>query len=78
MSNFSLTGHYVTKVEVKQVIGDSYGKVEIIFHSQYDDESSEKFIIDAYTLNGQQVAIEQSIDAYSLKSKIEKLEANKE
>ena len=78
MSNFTLSGHYVTRVEVKQIIGDNYGKVELIVHSQYDEDAPEKFTIDAYTLNGQQVVVEQSVDAYSLRSKIDRLESNKE
>ena len=78
MSNFQVQGHYATKIEIKQIVGDSYGKVEIVIHSQYGDDSSEKFSIDAYTLDGGQIPIEQSIDANSLRSKVKRLEADKE
>ena len=78
MSNFQITGHYATKIEVKQIVGDSYGKVEIVIHSQYSDDSAEKFTIDAYTLDGGQIPIEQSVDANSLRSKVKRLEADNE
>jgi len=78
MSNFQVQGHYATKIEIKQIVGDSYGKVEIVIHSQYSEDSSEKFTIDAYTLDGGQIPIEQSIDANSLRSKVKRLEADNE
>ena len=78
MSNFTISGHYVTKISLKQVVGDSYGKVEITFHSQYGDDQTEKFTIDAYSLDGIEIPIEQSVCAYSLKSKVKQLQANKE
>ena len=78
MSNFEVQGHYATKIEVKQIVGDSYGKIEIVIHSQYSDDSSEKFTINAYTLDGGQIPIEQSIDANSLLSKVKRLEADNE
>lgn len=78
MSNFNISGHYVTKISLKQIVGDDYGKVEITFHSQYGDNQSESFTIDTYSLEGIEIPIEQSVCAYSLKSKIKRLEANKE
>ena len=79
MSNFSLCGHYVTKVQVKQKVGNDYGKVEIIITSQYNDDSKpETFAIDGYTLDGKEVIIEQSVDAYGLRSRVKQLESDKE
>ena len=78
MSNFSLCGHYVTKVQVKQKVGNDYGKVEIVITSQYSDKSPETFTIDGYTLDGKEVIIEQSVDAYGLRSRVKQLESDKE